>query len=294
MYSCRPNVWPFYFGIILPLGVIYLINWTVFFIIMYSLTKQFHGNRKRIETETRTYQKLVYIAFSLSVMFGLGWIFAFLVPIPQEEVSTIAQYIFSIVFGLHGALLFILHGIRSADARDEWKRWFYKIFCCRRVKSKHLYHTTGTMRRRNYTSGENVESETRRNPVYQPHDDTFTETTSPTFVSPYDTTPRRLKRGSDSEPDIGSSLDALSFASQTLVMEFGEGTTDEEGRSNIDLSELTTIMTSSFPITPHSGIVVISNVDHGPSLHEFVYTSPSDDTTESEPSDEHYLSYIEQ
>ncbi len=75
-------------------------------------------------------RNLIVIGTSLSVLFGLGWVFGLLAQIPQPLLSSIAQYIFSVCVGFQGTLIFVLHGLRSADVRRVWKQCFYKIICC--------------------------------------------------------------------------------------------------------------------------------------------------------------------
>ena len=57
----------------------------------------------------------------MAVMFGLGWGFGLLATsYPVEEVTITFQVLFSIFVGAQGALLFLLHGMRNADARRVW------------------------------------------------------------------------------------------------------------------------------------------------------------------------------
>ncbi len=68
------------------------------------------------------------IAVVLSLLFGLGWACGLIgsSSLP-EEVFIPAQYIFSIFVGLQGVFIFIFHAIRSPDAREEWRRWWYTV-----------------------------------------------------------------------------------------------------------------------------------------------------------------------
>ena len=76
--------------------------------------------------------KHLLIAVVLSVLFGLGWAFGLIgtSSLPQEA-YTPAQYIFSIFMGIQGVLIFFLHAVRSPEAREEWKKWWYTITCRR-------------------------------------------------------------------------------------------------------------------------------------------------------------------
>ena len=76
--------------------------------------------------------KHLLIAVVLSLLFGLGWAFGLIgtSSLPREAYLP-AQYIFSIFMGIQGVLMFFLHAVRSADARKEWKKWWYIITCRR-------------------------------------------------------------------------------------------------------------------------------------------------------------------
>ena len=56
------------------------------------------------------YKKLAIVAFFLAIMFGLAWIFAILVAIPNTTLSYISQYLFSFLVGFQGLLYFIMCG----------------------------------------------------------------------------------------------------------------------------------------------------------------------------------------
>lgn len=118
----------------------------MFIVVMVSLAKHFYRNRQRNPSQQSHMQelrKLIFIATSLSVLFGLGWVAGLLAGVPY--LSYVAQYVFSVLVGFQGFLIFLLHGVRSADVRGVWKRWCYRVFCCRTLPlSKFLSTTTGS------------------------------------------------------------------------------------------------------------------------------------------------------
>ena len=73
-------------------------------------------------------KKKAFIAIGLATVLGLGWGFGLLATSSDlREVTLAFQIIFSIFVGCQGLLLFILHGLRSVEARKVWKLWFSTI-----------------------------------------------------------------------------------------------------------------------------------------------------------------------
>ena len=229
-YSCRPVEWPFYIGLLVPFGLAYILDWSLFLVIMCSLVKQFRERNKLSDTNVQyEYKKLVVIAICLSIMFGFGWIFAFIVPVPSRVVSTIAQYLFSIFIGFQGVMIYVLHGMRSADARNEWKRWFYRIICCLEKPSE-LVSSSVTKRsspkqtRKQYGNPVSTDEE-RKNPLF---DSTTNPTTTTTYLPDYDT----IDRPEGSEHEF-----------QTFEVAYNEqSSSEEEETAEIDLHDLSKIV----------------------------------------------------
>ncbi len=181
--SCRPVKWPFYFGIAAPFVLIFVFNVATFFVVMWSLARSTSQQKKWTEAKqmSKEYKKLAVIAFTLSVLFGLGWAFGFLIPTNLHSdgvvVSTIAQYIFSIAVGFHGVLIFLVYCLRSPEVRQEWSRWFVKYGCCFKPTKppRTLTQTTGSKPRITLESpsGEKgfLHLGDKRNPIFDGEDD---------------------------------------------------------------------------------------------------------------------------
>ena len=129
----------FYAGILAPFILVYTFNGIIYLVIMISLSKQLLNKKKRETGDVkwrREYKKLAVVAFFLAIMFGLAWIFAIFVPIPIEALSITSQYLFSIFIAIQGLLYFILHGLRSPEARAAWLKLLFKG--CPNKMSKYL------------------------------------------------------------------------------------------------------------------------------------------------------------
>ena len=76
--------------------------------------------------------KHLLVAIVLSLLFGVGWAFGLIgTSSVQDEAQTAAQYIFSILMGIQGIAIFLLHAVLSREARKEWKKWWYTVTCRR-------------------------------------------------------------------------------------------------------------------------------------------------------------------
>lgn len=127
--------YPFWFGLVLPFGAIYLFNWTMFFIIIACLLRAKHSNPRDFlsqQSKKRKLKKHFFLALGLSLVFGLGWGFGLLATTSDaQELTFTFQIIFSMFIGSQGLLIFFFHVIRAPQVRRQWKRWFIKL-CCRK------------------------------------------------------------------------------------------------------------------------------------------------------------------
>ena len=155
-FSCRPTEWPFWFGFIVPFALIYVFNWVMFAIIMVALclhTKRTEAMSAKNSNIRSVIAKHLLIAVVLSLLFGLGWAFGLIgtSSLPREAYLP-AQYIFSIFMGVQGLLIFFLHAVRSAEAREEWRKWWYTVTC--RSSTYYLKrHASFTVTRSTMTRG---------------------------------------------------------------------------------------------------------------------------------------------
>ena len=117
---------------VVPFLIIYIFNWTVFFIIIVTLLRKscksdLKDVKKKQENISFIRQQLIIVT-TLSVLFGLGWgigLFATQDIHNNKIVRDLLAALFVIVTAFHGLFIFIMHCLRSKDVRSVWKHWFY-------------------------------------------------------------------------------------------------------------------------------------------------------------------------
>ena len=173
IYSCRAFNEPFYIGMVVPFLIVYIFNWVVFIIIIVSLLrKSFQSNIKSNKsTNIQFVCEQIVIVTTLSILFGLGWGIGLLATQDIHTNKTIRDVFaafFVIITAFHGLFIFIMHCLRSNEAKKVWKRWFFNVsgkdfneltasvFAIKRNKSfirvtNPLYSTLGSIRKKRET-----------------------------------------------------------------------------------------------------------------------------------------------
>ena len=131
----------FWIGLLVPFGIIYIMNWVIFILIFASMLCR-PNVRKEISNNENLYKLKNYmIALGLSLLFGISWAFGLLTSsdIPNA-MRYPAEWIFTLMNTFLGVYLFVLYIIWSPDARKVWKR----VICCHYQKSVELSHSTRT------------------------------------------------------------------------------------------------------------------------------------------------------
>ena len=118
-------------------GLIYSFNLVIFVAIVYSILS--HSGKLKTDKAKSSFKRTAILAAILFIMFGLGWFVGLLgTSSLPEEVFIPAQIIFTIIVGLQGFFIFVLHVLRSPDARKQWKRWFSYVTFQRKLRDGRL------------------------------------------------------------------------------------------------------------------------------------------------------------
>ncbi|XP_038077212.1 adhesion G-protein coupled receptor G2-like [Patiria miniata] len=106
----------FYFGLLLPIGLVLLFNFVIFAWIMRKLTCQTKSIGSQ-STRQQTVRRLQN-AGAISVLLGLTWIFGLMSAI--KEFTFAFQLLFAICNSAQGLLIFLLFCARQRDVRGAW------------------------------------------------------------------------------------------------------------------------------------------------------------------------------
>ena len=118
-------------GVLVPFFVVYIFNNTIFFIIMFSLIRKSgaknFGDAKKKNRKQETKQHC-RVAFTISILFGLGWGFGLLASqaIEIQAIRVIFNTLFTVFIAFQGFFIFLLYIVLSPNARKEWKKWILR------------------------------------------------------------------------------------------------------------------------------------------------------------------------
>ena len=95
------------------------------------LRKNFQPEIKsKKSTNIKFVREQLIIVTTLSVLFGLGWGIGLLATQDIHTNKTVRDLfaaLFVIITAFHGLFIFIMHCLRSKEARSVWKRWFFNV-----------------------------------------------------------------------------------------------------------------------------------------------------------------------
>jgi hypothetical protein len=130
-HYCGPTNIPQYVGMLMPFGVIYIFNMTIFFIITVTLIRK-STSSKFTEVKKRNrkaeFKQQCRVAFTVAVLFGLGWGFGLLATqaIEVQAIRIIFHTLFTVCTVFQGVIIFCLYVAFSPNARSVWRKWILR------------------------------------------------------------------------------------------------------------------------------------------------------------------------
>lgn len=119
-FRCIVSGYGFYFGTLLPSGLVLFLNWIVLFLAMRGMKTD-----KILYTEKNNRQPVTWLeiwrAFLCSVILGLAWTFGFFAI---GDVRDIFQYLFCVFNSFQGLFIFLLFVVKN----KEIQKYFYRMF----------------------------------------------------------------------------------------------------------------------------------------------------------------------
>jgi hypothetical protein len=127
---CRAQSWPFYFGLILPFGVIYIFNIALFVIILGSLIRRPNVQKEAQKAgQLKRLKENFWVSVGLFVLFGVSWVFGMLATAGLPNYIRIGfDVIFTILASLQGLFVFLLYCLKSPECRRLWMDWLHCRF----------------------------------------------------------------------------------------------------------------------------------------------------------------------
>lgn len=110
----------FYFGVLLPIGVVLLFNFTILVFVMRALNKRTVAASQQVGKISKILRK-TKIALACSVLLGLTWFFGLFAI---DEAALPFQWLFTIFNSLQGFFIFVFYTLTSPEVQKEWKKVF--------------------------------------------------------------------------------------------------------------------------------------------------------------------------
>lgn len=133
----------FYFGVLLPVGLILVGNFAIIIMVMRSLIR----TKANAVGQGKDIQQQAKIAFAASCLLGLTWIFGVLAV---GDARDFFQYLFTIFNSLQGFFIFFFYTARNPEVKKAWMI----ALGLREEKTTSITESSGmtTRRRREYTT----------------------------------------------------------------------------------------------------------------------------------------------
>lgn len=134
-FSCRAYGMPYYIGVLVPFGAVYLFNWVMFTLTMIALVCKPAMNTINT-SKFQKWRRSFWVAVCLSVLFGLAWSLGLLASNGIPKVfANIFECAFTLLLAAQGILLFVIYCVTSPEVRKFWKQILLSGYRCCRYRS---------------------------------------------------------------------------------------------------------------------------------------------------------------
>nr|XP_018671878.1 adhesion G protein-coupled receptor L4 isoform X2 [Ciona intestinalis] len=101
------------YGFLLPVGVCYVTCVILFIMTMQKILK------KQVKKKKRSYHRERYIAVTMATMFGVTWVFGYVILVVNDPLSkSVTSWLFAVTSSIQGVMIFILMGWRKPEFRQ--------------------------------------------------------------------------------------------------------------------------------------------------------------------------------
>nr|CAB3245044.1 fibrillin-2-like [Phallusia mammillata] len=148
-HMCWLRLYSLYFGFLLPVGVMFLINMYFFVAVLAKIT----CCKKKIQStaKVRGLGRNFQIAISMICLMGLTWIFGFLMLVAEDERhQTVMAWLFTVFNSTQGLSIFIFNCVLNKGVRDAGRDWVSTK--TRKTQVSTTGTTTNTRTTNHYTS----------------------------------------------------------------------------------------------------------------------------------------------
>ncbi|XP_018326590.1 uncharacterized protein LOC108737907 [Agrilus planipennis] len=124
---CYPRNETLYFGVLLPILLILLVNVYVFVAVMNNIRKS-HAKFSHVSKDML--RRELYLAILLSFLLGIPWLFGLMIEVSyfSNFLQTLFEYLFCIFASIEGFVLFFFYILLDSATRKMWCRYFNNNF----------------------------------------------------------------------------------------------------------------------------------------------------------------------
>ena len=125
LYSCFIETGPpLYYGLVLPIAIILLINTITFARVVHRLLRSNLGGTVQQRSKVAQISQRLRNAFAISVLMGLTWVFGFFAI---EGAKFAFSFIFCLLNSLQGVAVFVLFCLRQEDVKKRLGQFIRSI-----------------------------------------------------------------------------------------------------------------------------------------------------------------------